>query len=686
MRETYSSKFIAEALGISLRAWNKRAVKLYVPCQQRGKSGSKLYLLPSLPEDVQTAIRKHEEKEILENVAAPYTLPSAKVEEKPLKDWQRDVRDARLAILDAVKQLSFPLGGILKAEKEFENKAKAGELSEFLRLCVARANARAGKKRAVTAASLRLWRRILKEEGADGLAPKPPRNQEEPIPTWLAPFTQLYCQPGKPSINSCYEKLAEQGVALPVKRTVERAIKRMVGVVELSRGRLGPREFKKMKAYCKRKFDFLLPGDVYSADGHCMDLTVQHPEHGQPVRPEIISVIDVATRRCVGWSAELFESSLLVADAIRCSVEWAGIPAIFYVDNGCGFKNDLLNGPGHGMLLRLGTRISHSLPYNSQARGVIEGFNKTCWIKAARLESAYCGMDMAQDIRKQRDKRIKQDIAETGHSAHIMSWQQFTTWVRATIDAYNNRAHSGLPKISDPATGKKRHQTPNERWAGLAPDAEIIQPTEKELADIFRPYRVRMVRRCVVSLWDNEYYSPALDFYHGQEVQVGYDIHNASQVWIRDLEGTFICVAGFERNARDYFPKPFIEEAREQRSAQQVKRLKKKEAKILEQAKPAIEAAPQAVVIDLRTRREQEAFFKEVEAEERQKELAARQPSEKKRRILRALEIERRLAAGGTVNDMDAKWFETYARQPEYVSAKEMIDAFGEEMGLASFG
>ncbi|MDC5138046.1 DDE-type integrase/transposase/recombinase, partial [Acinetobacter baumannii] len=125
------------------------------------------------------------------------------------------------------------------------------------------------------------------------------------------------------------------------------------------------------------------------ADGHCFDAEVAHPQHGKPFRPELTSIIDVATRRLVGWSIALSESSWAVLDAIRMSATECGIPAIFYVDNGSGYKNDLPKAQWRGFLARLNPEVSHALPYNSQANGLIERSHQTIWVKAAKNLPTY---------------------------------------------------------------------------------------------------------------------------------------------------------------------------------------------------------------------------------------------------------------------------------------------------------
>ncbi len=151
------------------------------------------------------------------------------------------------------------------------------------------------------------------------------------------------------------------------------------GTLERHRGREGSLTLKSRMAYVMRSTDDLLPTCIYTADGKTFDAEVQHPIHGQPFRPEITSVVDVATRKCVGFSVGLAENTIGVVDALRHACVENGICAIFYVDRGPGFKNDALDNQLTGVIGRLGITKLHSLPYNSQARGIIERFNGSVW-------------------------------------------------------------------------------------------------------------------------------------------------------------------------------------------------------------------------------------------------------------------------------------------------------------------
>jgi putative transposase len=709
MKEVCTAQELASALSVTERAIQIRAKREAWPALPRsGRGGGRAYPLANLPRDIQDKIfvMHMEAAKPLE----PSPLLSIPTEPAPpaplygdgqpalLKDWQRETRDARLAILAEIKSMSRTVG-MLAAERRFAELVRTGGLPQKLRVLVAKAHARQGERRALSTSTLRGWRRALAQHGPDGLAPRPTQSRRWLIPDWLPDFLGLYRRPTKPSMGWCYEELEKTGVELPSLRTVQREVQSL-GALVVNTGRMLPREIKRLKAYTRKSFEGLLPTDVYTADGHCMDLEVLHPLHGQPFRPEVISVLDVATRRCVGFSLGLAESAWLVADALRVAVEFGGIPAIFYVDNGPGFVNEHLDGPAVGLMARLGTTKEHSLPYNSQARGVIERFQKTCWIRAAKELDAFMGADMDREARQAVFKQSRSEIKHQGGTNLLLAWPEYVKWVCRTVDAYNSRPHSTLPKIVDPATGRKRHQTPMERWKELAPRAEIIMPDEAERLDLFRPNVERTVKRYEVKLMSKVYYSRDLELHHGETVQVAYDIHDPSRVWVRDGEGRYLCQAQLGGNEKPYFPLSAVEEARERRATARLKRLETHSDEVRAELAGGRPALPEPVPLTP----EQQALHEAIVAELAPSSAAIpaapdqsggrvlafpkdrpapERPETPQDRFSRAKRLEALVAGGVELTTTDELWLGGYQHTPEYKSYVKMLQDFTPEaLGL----
>lgn len=489
------------------------------------------------------------------------TMPAAAA----LKDWQRQVRDARMAICAEVRRLA-EVGGTERAIRTVIGLADQGKLPEHLQRMVSVANAKAGQSRTLSRTSIFRWL------GGD-LVPK--QRDNSTIPAWATFLLALYRQPQKPSLAYCIEQLPNllpAGVAMPSYDAANRFLKKL-SKTEVQRGRMGSREIKNIKPFVRRDTSQMWPGDAYTADGHTFDAEVAHPMHGKAFRPEITTVLDISTRRAVGWSTGLAESTWAVLDALRHACLIGGIPAIFYVDNGSGYKNAAMSNEATGFMARLSISITHSLPYNSQARGIEERSHQSIWVRGAKMLSTYMGEPMDREAKQKAFKVTRADLKNTGNSRLLMPWQEFVQWCQDQVDAYNNRPHSALPKIRDENTGKRRHQTPNEAWAQAVAEGWKPTPVEaNEADDLFRPYKEAKTNRAEIRLFGNTYFHPDLEHYHGETVRVGYDIHDAGRVWVREQSGRLICVAEFEANKRSYFQQSFIEQAAQKRAQGRIKR------------------------------------------------------------------------------------------------------------------
>ncbi|MBF0334602.1 MAG: transposase [Alphaproteobacteria bacterium] len=597
---------VATALAIPLRTAQDRA--------RRGGWGfreealptgnrRRLYPIAQLPQPVREAVLDH----LARTGPAPTALspqPSAPsspavTAPAPTADWQRRAEEARLSLLAEVDRMALlgdsPRGAMLRLERM----AREGGLPDHLARAVPVANQRGGQAGSRTL-SLRSLYRWFNARKAGVLAPKA-TPKTDTLPPWAPVFLRYYRIPSKPSIAESLERMAREG-ALPAPMKypsygqVRRLLERM-SVIERNRGRMGPRELRSLRAYTARDCSELLPGDVYTADGHTYDSEIGHPFHGRPFRPEVTAIADVATKRVVGSSVALAEAALGTLDALRRAAVIAGPSAIFYVDLGSGFNNHMLTDEGTGLLARIGTTRENSLPGNSQARGVIERLHQTLFVRSAKRLPTYMGAAMDREARNKVYKITRAAIKAGGSSPLLPSWSEFVAFLKEEIAHYNARPHSSLPKIIDPVTGKRRHQSPDEAWAA-AEAAGKTPPrlSAAEAAALFRPHVLRTTRRSLVELFGNEYFLADLDHLHGEEVQVAYDPLDAERVWVSTRDGRPIGEAAWGGHKAAYFPVSHVDKAREQRADARAKRLAVHLDEVeAERRGPALIAAPTVV-------------------------------------------------------------------------------------------
>ncbi len=663
------------------RGVNGRSTRESWPSRKRQAAGGGLeYPLSALP----AAFQKAFARKLLAS-SSPAPTPRDLPPTASLKTFQREAMVARAAVLAEVDRLVMTGIGRGRAVEMLVEMAKNNTLAPDLARLVPLANARTGKSgRTLCRASIYNWLKARDEAGAVvALAPKAPK--EEPVPSWAEALMAVYAVPTKVSLAWAVEEVGRilpPEAARPSYGQAIRFLKRLDSITR-NKGRMGARALKSMKAYVARDASEMWPTAIYVADGHCFDAEVAHPQHGRPFRPEITTVVDVYTRRIVGWSLGLSENKWDVTSAAVKAFTEAGMCDIWYTDNGPGFNNKLWDDELTGLVSRLAITKTNSIAYNSQARGVIERLHQTVWVRAAKRLPTYMGAAMDGEARQRAFKLTRKDIKATGSSRLLLDWKRFVEFCAETVAEYNAHPHSSLPPIRDPETGKKRFMSPDEVWASAVAEgwqADVVG--EVEAIDLFRPYEKRTTRRALVEIFGNSYFSPELEAFHGEEVQVGYDLTNADQVWVRALDGRFLAVAKFEGNKTGFYPKTGAEAAREKRALGRLARLDAKRGEATEEASPSLVLEmPKASPVSP----EQQARLEALKAELLPSEApAAVIPLlTKAEQFRRALDLEARREGGERLTDREAAWLETFQKSATYRSMSMIAQDFGLEKAMS---
>ncbi|EDV9776655.1 DDE-type integrase/transposase/recombinase [Salmonella enterica subsp. enterica] len=569
----------------------------------RRRSGTKAieYSVDCLPEVTQKAIRERYIAQLMETEApqeparpvvrrqrAPDAISPLEayrgspqlMEERlnALTENQRQVADARAALVREVFLLEDQGNiGRLKAINYVVSKARSGELPPLLQAAAVTANAKRGSGRTISRDPLYQW--VLKYSQAQNAAERllllaPGKREEMKVEeiSWLADFLAQYRQSNGRPMTEAYEDFvaewnrrhAEEPYMLqiiPSYDAIRRVMKKLPEVTK-QKGRVTGSEYRQLEGFTRRDWLQMPVNYVWIGDGHGMKLKCAHPIHGRPFSPEVTFVIDGATRFVVGWSMDLAENVFAVAGAIQHGIRNHGKPFIYYSDNGSGETADVLDKEVVGILPRLGVNHPTGIAGNPQGRGIIERLNRTLPMRIARKYRTYFGKGADREtLRKlNRDLRSAFNTLQQGKNLNakqraamrdLPSWSELCEAVREGVEWYNNRPHSELPMK---ANGK--HFSPAEyRKKRLAEeDTEIEWLSDVELRDMFRPMVEKPVRRCEIHWLNNIYYAPELRDEHGRKVLISYDIHDASKITVRRLDGSFICEAVWNGNKRAAFP------------------------------------------------------------------------------------------------------------------------------------
>lgn len=552
--------------------------------KRRGKGGGNEYHISLLADDLQSYVQGQALKDIeVADRQSHQALEERRQKELATTDLtgrQRQVMEARATILGMIDQQQNEHGlsrrqAVMRFLAEIHSTPKYADI-------ISTGNDRAKRTSNVSKATLYNWYKLRDETGIAALAPKLTRKPSD-LPIWFDGFLAFYARPQKPAAARAlrnYAKSLRDPSLAPNYDQVQRALKKLDmsiedgGTIARHRGREGKLALKARMAYVTRSTAGMLPTYVYTADGQTFDAEIAHPIHGQAFRPEITSILDVATRKCVGFSVGLSENTIVVMDALRVACEAHGIPAIFYVDRGPGYKNDAVDNEVTGFAARLGITKMHALPRNAQAKGIIERFNGTVLVPLAKEFPTYIGADMDREAGQKVHHITRKEIREFGISKTLPSFANFMQAMRDEIDDYNNRPHSGIDGL-----------TPNEAWNSHVIDGfEPVEVTQAESDDLFRPYVRRKTSRAQINFLKNDYFHIDLEAYHGREVLVGYDLHDGDHVWVREVgtdkngdevPGRLICIAKFAGNTQRYIPQTYQNAANEKRHKQRKNRLEK---------------------------------------------------------------------------------------------------------------
>lgn len=575
--------------------------------KRQAKGGGTEYCVATLPEPIRQAIEKKQAETVLAQatkVPAPIApsvsgslknkrgkqlaiqqtntqLALALDDVKGLSDKQKDVANARMSIVAEILHIKRLTNMSQKAAAAFFiERLELGKLDTFWMQQVQAANARSAIAKVEIRTLVEWIARFQKGKTASErlflLAPQPTKLKKSFLEYgWLPKFAEFHCQNQAPPLAHSYEQFADWWVNnmpindLPNIHMVRRVWK-MLPIQMQERGRKTGQAYQSLLAQSKRNWDVLEPNDVWIGDGHSFKAKVANPKHGKPYVPEVTVVIDGCTRKIVGLSVSLAESTKAVADALRIGMKRHPVPKIYYSDNGAGQTGDVIDHPITGLCARLGIHHETGRPGNPQGRGVIEGLWDITLIKQARTYATFTGNSMDKSsknlIARKLDSAVRAEHKgqelnpeQKKYRAMLPSFGKFMGDLVHTINAYNNRPHSALPKKADGL-----HFTPCEYYeyrlgllvSRLGADKfaeEYPTLAESELELLYRPEQKRTTRNGWVTLFHENYFAMELVAYHEKKVRVAFDWDNPKDVIVYDLDGKFICKALHNGNTRPAF-------------------------------------------------------------------------------------------------------------------------------------
>ncbi|WP_171695109.1 DDE-type integrase/transposase/recombinase [Methylomonas sp. ZR1] len=471
---------------------------------------------------------------------------------QPVKtDEKQRIRDgARQYILNFVSK--YP-GKLEKAVAFINEGFAAGTLDIDLHNAVLHCNDKANAERVgkLAARTLQRWAKLRDDAGSCTPMKTRVKTDWRDV-VWLNWYFGFYRKPQKPGISEAYRLFAadfeERGLSesIPSEFAVRRLLKTVPKLV-LEWGRSTGAEYKAMQAFTRRDWS----GDsneIWVGDGHSFKAKVRHPDAPDRLAftPEVTVIIDAASRFIVGWAFSLSENQIAVSEALGNAMVKHGKPLIYYSDNGSGQTAKTIDCPAGGMLARLGVQHETGIPGNPQGRGIIEGMWDVTTIWAAKQFPTFQGTGMDAETLRKNTVAINSAKNKNGEMPdNVPFWEEFIAACEARFEWYNTQhKHSAL--------GGK---TPAEVYYANFDDSWHCHLTDDEKATLYRPFKERTPARGEIRHLNNIYFHAALAALPANtKVRMYYDLYNADQVWVTDLDGVAICVAEWNGNRVAAFP------------------------------------------------------------------------------------------------------------------------------------
>lgn len=536
--EVVDTATLVEALGLHKASVGRRVEDERWPFREERCRGGRrrLYPVDRLPEDVQVALVRHLTQRVSDDVAKEAQAP---VELALVRDTDRETALQRATVVEAWQAWA-------RAHRRKYSSVRAAQDAFCADWSLEHA------EQALSRATLVRWRAAYQAHGVAGLVPGyRDRGAKAEWPDAARLYLKaVWLRPERPgmalAIRQLRGKAVAEGWSLPSDQTLRRYLQGLPRPFVV-RMREGAKAFNEQcLPYIERRYDDLLPNDVWVADHKIFDVFVRDPADGAVFRPWLSAYLDVASRRLVGRCLGRTPSSDTIVVAFGRGARRNGVPAAVYQDNGRDYSSRRMAGgiprfrqTGYaktktdeemaGVYRQLDVACHFALPGNARAKIVerwfgtlISGFERT-------ILKGYV------DSSPKRRAETAEEARRTGQVLELAEFEQlFDRWVD---EVYHRTPH----------TGEGMHgRTPDQAWTdGLARGAEIRMASPRTLAFLMGQARQVRVSRQGVRVEKRHFWSEdlvrAADV--GSQVVVRYDREDLAEVQVFDLAGRWLAAA-----------------------------------------------------------------------------------------------------------------------------------------------
>lgn len=355
------------------------------------------------------------------------------------------------------------------------------------------------------------------------------------------------------SIRLCYEALDREWPKLcdeadpPCYDTVRQYLNSLPAAMKVV-GREGERGFNnKIEPFLQRDFESIPVNQIWVADHRIFDVfryndCFPHERPMSALRVWHTMILDMRSRKLVGWAFCSNPSSQSIASALHMAIAEHGLPKIFYVDNGKDFKKVGKQGSEtarevDGLVRQLGIKVQYCIPAHPQSKLVESFFSGQSRRFDALFGNAYAGRkpslrpEACQNLLDLHKKWLKGEIPTTP----LQPASDFIELAEQWFREYNDRPHSGH--------GMK-DRTPNQVFEESCPSEARIIPDLYRLAPLFWDREQRQVLRggCIERF--KQTFEPAdpdsaawMTLAIGQDVTIACDPTDIGEAIVCDSDG-----------------------------------------------------------------------------------------------------------------------------------------------------
>ncbi len=264
------------------------------------------------------------------------------------------------------------------------------------------------------------------------------------------------------------------------------------------------------------------------------------------VRLQLVTWIDVKTRRVVGYELCLHSNSEIIARSVLSVIygEHGGVPQHLHIDNGKDYTPQWLtgqnrkeradNGGFQGVFKQLGIEdYSRSKPYEPWGKAIIERLFNSVRRRLSCKQESYTGMLTG----KETADKIPKDINAMLKSGKLPTMEKTAEITAEAIAEYNSKPHRGLKDAGETYT------VPDELMAHCEHYEHAPLPVDTAKLLILRPETASVTNQGI-RRFNQVFDGNGLEHYVGQKVKIRYSSWNKAELLVTDIHsGDVICTA-----------------------------------------------------------------------------------------------------------------------------------------------